>query len=84
MSNVLYLHGFLSSPQSVKAQSTVQWFAEHHPALAPYLAGTSTDWGTIAGQGYQLTADCREASCPAQGQQRVQVRPSFYRSCIRI
>ncbi len=31
MSEVLYLHGFLSSPQSVKAQSTLSWFASHHP-----------------------------------------------------
>lgn len=31
MITVLYIHGFLSAPQSVKAQKTLRWFAEHHP-----------------------------------------------------
>ncbi|QPG05294.1 esterase YqiA [Salinimonas marina] len=33
MSDVLYLHGFLSSPQSVKAQATKAWFARHYPQV---------------------------------------------------
>ena len=41
MSNVLYLHGFLSSPQSVKAQLTVQWFAEHHPDVVVHTPALS-------------------------------------------
>lgn len=30
---VIYLHGFLSSPQSVKAQQTLSYVKEHHPEL---------------------------------------------------
>jgi predicted esterase YcpF (UPF0227 family) len=30
---VIYLHGFLSSPQSVKAQQTLLYVKEHHPEL---------------------------------------------------
>ena len=31
MHHLLYLHGFLSSPTSVKAQATKNYFAKHHP-----------------------------------------------------
>lgn len=31
MTHVLYLHGFLSSPKSVKAQATAAWFKKNHP-----------------------------------------------------
>lgn len=47
MSVVLYLHGFLSSPQSHKAVVTGQWLTQHHPdveyycpTLTPYPART--------------------------------------------
>ena len=30
---IIYLHGFLSSPQSVKAQQTLKFVKEHHPEL---------------------------------------------------
>lgn len=43
MQHILYLHGFLSSPQSVKAQATKAYFEQHHknitlhvPALSNY------------------------------------------------
>lgn len=56
--HLLYLHGFRSSPQSMKAQRLAQWMAQHRPdvqfwcpplppspreALAMVLAGTA-DW----------------------------------------
>ncbi len=31
MSTVIYLHGFLSAPQSKKAQQTAAWLRQHHP-----------------------------------------------------
>lgn len=33
MAVVVYIHGFLSSPQSSKAQTTQRWLAEHHPDI---------------------------------------------------
>ncbi|RMA82354.1 YqiA/YcfP family alpha/beta fold hydrolase [Umboniibacter marinipuniceus] len=41
MKDLLYLHGFASSPQSLKAQQTLAWYADHHPSVrvhAPQLA----------------------------------------------
>jgi predicted esterase YcpF (UPF0227 family) len=47
MAALLYIHGFLSSPLSFKAQQTAHWLAEHHPdiefhcpQLTPYPAHT--------------------------------------------
>lgn len=34
MRRVLYIHGFLSSPLSFKAQQVKQWLAQHHPDIA--------------------------------------------------
>jgi predicted esterase YcpF (UPF0227 family) len=31
---LIYLHGFLSSPQSHKAQLTADYLRRHHPAIA--------------------------------------------------
>lgn len=31
MPAIIYIHGFLSSPLSIKAQSTQKWLAEHYP-----------------------------------------------------
>lgn len=41
MSTLIYIHGFLSSPQSHKAQATRQWLQQHHPEiryLCPFLS----------------------------------------------
>ncbi len=41
MRSILYIHGFLSSPKSIKAQQTQVWLAENHPQtqyLCPYLS----------------------------------------------
>ncbi len=40
---LLYLHGFHSSPGSIKAQQVKDWFGHHHPTIkvvAPQLAAT--------------------------------------------
>lgn len=36
MAALLYIHGFLSSPQSFKAQQTQAWLAANHPEIAYY------------------------------------------------
>ena len=41
MTTILYIHGFLSSPASSKAQVTQSWLAQHHPNITfacPYLS----------------------------------------------
>ncbi|WP_100656214.1 YqiA/YcfP family alpha/beta fold hydrolase [Alteromonas flava] len=43
MPTIVYLHGFLSSPQSQKAQETRQYIEQHHPAvtlLTPQIPNT--------------------------------------------
>jgi predicted esterase YcpF (UPF0227 family) len=37
MQNLLYIHGFNSSPQSQKAQETAHWLAVHHPEITLHL-----------------------------------------------
>lgn len=36
MSSLIYIHGFLSSPQSLKARQTQEWLAANHPEIAYY------------------------------------------------
>jgi uncharacterized protein len=36
MASMLYIHGFLSSPLSFKAQQTAQWLADQHPEVTVY------------------------------------------------
>jgi hypothetical protein len=49
VASLVYIHGFLSSPLSFKAQQTAQWLARYHPEinfycpqLPPYPAETQT------------------------------------------
>ena len=42
MPNLIYLHGFLSSPQSYKAQQTLQWFKQHQPQWRVYCPSLSS------------------------------------------
>ena len=37
MQHILYLHGFLSSPKSVKAQATKAYFMKHHPDVTLHI-----------------------------------------------
>ena len=41
MKHVLYLHGFLSSPKSVKAQATKAYFEQHHPDVTLHIPALS-------------------------------------------
>ena len=41
MQHILYLHGFLSSPSSVKAQATKDYFAAHHPDVQIHIPALS-------------------------------------------
>ena len=50
MSDLLYLHGFLSSPQSVKAQATAQWFAQHRPHIRLHIPQLSNFPGKVKAQ----------------------------------
>lgn len=43
MTNIIYLHGFLSSPQSLKAQQTLAFAKRHYPALNIYTPQLSGD-----------------------------------------
>jgi uncharacterized protein len=50
MAALIYIHGFLSSPHSSKAQQTQAWLAQHHPeityhcpALTPYPEQTRAE-----------------------------------------
>ena len=46
ITDIIYLHGFLSSPQSEKAQLTKKYFSEFHPDIAvhiPTLPGVPDD-----------------------------------------
>ena len=42
MASLIYIHGFLSSPQSYKAQETKCWLAEAHPEVTFYCPALSS------------------------------------------
>lgn len=50
MNHVLYLHGFLSSPKSVKAQATKAYFNQHHPETSLYIPALSNYPSEVEGQ----------------------------------
>ena len=52
MIHVLYLHGFLSSPKSVKAQQTLAWCEKHRPDITLHIPQLSNYPSQV---GQQLT-----------------------------
>lgn len=50
MTHVLYLHGFLSSPQSQKARLTVDWFARHYPQVTLHVPQLTNQPSAVADQ----------------------------------
>lgn len=50
MQHILYLHGFLSSPQSVKAQATKKYFSEHYPHVTVHTPQLSNFPGRVESQ----------------------------------
>lgn len=43
MQDLIYIHGFNSSPQSQKAQDTARWLANHHPSVRLHVPTLSYD-----------------------------------------
>ncbi|WP_421133544.1 YqiA/YcfP family alpha/beta fold hydrolase [Alteromonas sp. A079] len=60
MSHVLYLHGFLSSPQSVKAQATKSYFDRFHPEVTLHIPELSNYPSKIEHQLLSLIAQTPE------------------------
>lgn len=50
MKHVLYLHGFLSSPKSVKAQATKMYFEQHYPDVCLHIPALSNYPATVGAQ----------------------------------
>lgn len=57
MTAVLYLHGFLSSPQSVKATQTKTYFESHLPSVRLVVPQLSNYPSKVANQLIQLLSD---------------------------
>lgn len=43
MNDLVYIHGFLSSPQSLKARQLAAWARQHHPGLALHMPALPVD-----------------------------------------
>ncbi|MCC2638134.1 MAG: esterase [Moraxellaceae bacterium] len=43
MNDIIYIHGFLSSPQSLKARQVVAWARENHPELRVHVPELPVD-----------------------------------------
>ncbi len=50
MTHLLYLHGFLSSPQSAKAQATEAWFKANRPDVRLHIPQLSNSPGKVKDQ----------------------------------
>lgn len=50
MKDLIYIHGFLSSPQSLKARQVVAWADEHHPGLRVHVPALPVDPVLALGQ----------------------------------
>lgn len=60
MCHVLYLHGFLSSPQSVKAQATKSYFDKFHPEVTLHIPELSNYPSKVERQLLNLIAQTPE------------------------
>ncbi|GAA4941406.1 YqiA/YcfP family alpha/beta fold hydrolase [Halioxenophilus aromaticivorans] len=59
MTAVIYIHGFLSSPQSHKAQVVARWLAEEHPQVSFYCPQLTPYPGQTQQQLDDLVADLK-------------------------
>ena len=50
MQHILYLHGFLSSPKSIKAQATKAYFEQHHANVTLHIPELSNFPSKVEGQ----------------------------------
>ena len=61
MNDLVYIHGFLSSPQSLKARQLVAWAREQHPGLALHVPALPVDPVEALGVLESTLASCNTA-----------------------
>ncbi|MDF1692609.1 MAG: esterase YqiA [Zhongshania sp.] len=55
---LIYIHGFISSPQSHKAQQLARYVAEHHPDISYFVPSLANTPGEAAQQLDELVQHC--------------------------
>ncbi len=67
MATILYIHGFLSSPQSHKARITKRWLEHHHPDIGFCCPPLSSYPSQARASLYQTIANCPDKEIFAVG-----------------
>lgn len=60
---LIYLHGFLSSPESIKATQTQQYLAEHHPDVICHIPALANNPGEALARAENLVRECLQTNC---------------------
>ncbi|MGJ8686707.1 MAG: YqiA/YcfP family alpha/beta fold hydrolase [Spongiibacteraceae bacterium] len=64
---LIYLHGFLSSPESIKARQTQQYLAKHHPEVICHVPGLANNPGEALARADNLLRECLQSGCAPIG-----------------